>query len=162
MKIQENTERQKSQIEVGMHPARCIWFADLGLQEDTWEGKTSIKQKVLLGFEVAGQDFPIVKEYNASWAEKSNFGMDMVSWHGNLSATDKQEFDTKNLMEKECTLNIGLNSKVIRKKLDNFDPKKSSGNSNKILKFLNLKKYNFTTLENGLAATINNARNTGL
>ncbi len=58
--------------------------------------------------------------------------------------------------------NIGLNSKVIRKKLDNFDPKKSSGNSNKILKFLNLKKYNFTTLENGLAATINNARNTGL
>ena len=58
--------------------------------------------------------------------------------------------------------NIGLNSKVIRKKLDNFDPKKSSGNSNKILKFLNLKKYNFTTLENGLAGTINNARNTGL
>ena len=58
--------------------------------------------------------------------------------------------------------NIGLNSKVIRKKLDNFDPKKSSGNSNKILKFLNLKKYNFTTLENGLAGTINNARNRGL
>ena len=58
--------------------------------------------------------------------------------------------------------NIGLNSKVIRKKLDKFDPKKSSGNSNKILKFLNLKKYNFTTLENGLAATINNRRNTGL
>ena len=58
--------------------------------------------------------------------------------------------------------NIRLNSKVIRKKLDKFDPKKSSGNSNKILKFLNLKKYNFTTLENGLAATINNARNTGL
>ena len=58
--------------------------------------------------------------------------------------------------------NIGLNSKVIRKKLDKFDPKKSSGNSNKILKFLNLKKYNFTILENGLAATINNARNTGL
>ena len=122
MKIQENTERQKSQIEVGMHPARCIWFADLGLQEDTWEGKTSIKQKVLLGFEVAGQDFPIVKEYNASWAEKSNFGMDMVSWHGNLSATDKQEFDTKNLMEKECTLNIGLNSNG-KPKIMNILPK---------------------------------------
>ena len=58
--------------------------------------------------------------------------------------------------------NIRLNSKVIRKKLDKFDPKKSSGNSNKILKFLNLKKYNFTTLENGLAGTINNARNRGL
>ena len=51
---------------------------------------------------------------------------------------------------------------MIRKKLDKFDPKKSSGNSNKILKFLNLKKYNFTTLENGLATTINNTRNAGL
>ena len=51
--------------------------------------------------------------------------------------------------------NIGLNSKVIRKKLDKFDPKKSSGTNIKILKYLNKKKYNFTKLENGLIGTIN-------
>ena len=51
--------------------------------------------------------------------------------------------------------NIGANSKVIRKKLDKFDPKKSCGSHTNIIKFLKLKKYNFTKLENGLEMTIN-------
>ena len=51
-----------------------------------------------------------------------------------------------------------LNSKVFKRKLDKFDPKKSSGSSNKILKFLNLKKYNFTSLEDGLDMTIDYIR----
>ena len=59
-----------------------------------------------------------------------------------------------NLIKKK----VELNSKVFKKKLDKFDPKKSSGNSNKILKFLNLKKYNFTSLEDGLDMTINHIR----
>ena len=48
----------------------------------------------------------------------------------------------------------GSNSKIIRRKLDKFDPKKSFGTYKKIRKFLNLKKYNFTKLENGLISTI--------
>ena len=54
--------------------------------------------------------------------------------------------------------NIGTNPKVIRRKLDKFDPKKSSGTFNKLLKFLNLKKYNFIKLENGLSKTINSIK----
>jgi len=54
--------------------------------------------------------------------------------------------------------NIGTNPKVIRRKLDKFDPKKSSGTFNKLLKFLNLKKYNFTKLEDGLDMTIDHMR----
>jgi len=50
---------------------------------------------------------------------------------------------------------IGFNSKIIRRKLDDFDPKKSSGTNIKILRYLNKKKYNFTKLENGLIGTIN-------
>ena len=46
------------------------------------------------------------------------------------------------------------NSKVIRRKLDKYDPKKSAGTYKKISKFLNLEKYNFTKLENGLSKTI--------
>ena len=50
---------------------------------------------------------------------------------------------------------IGASSKIVRKKLDKFDPKKSCGSNKNIIKFLKLKKYNFTKLENGLEMTIN-------
>ena len=49
---------------------------------------------------------------------------------------------------------LGVSPKIIRRKLDKFDPKKSLGTYKKINKFLKLKKYNFTTLENGLIKTI--------
>ena len=56
---------------------------------------------------------------------------------------------------KLITKSIGLNPKIIRRKLEKFDPKKSSGTYKKMLKYLNLKKNNFTKLENGLIKTIN-------
>jgi len=54
--------------------------------------------------------------------------------------------------------NIGVNPKIIRRKLDKFDPKKSSGTYKKVFKYLNLKKYNFTKLENGLIKTIDSMK----
>jgi len=54
--------------------------------------------------------------------------------------------------------NLQVNPKVIRRRLDKYDPKKSSGTYKKIFKYLNLKKYNFTKLENGIAKTINSAK----
>ena len=53
---------------------------------------------------------------------------------------------------------LGVNPKIIRRKLDKFDPKKSSGTYNKIYKYLNLKKYNCTKLENGLIKTIDSMK----
>ena len=53
---------------------------------------------------------------------------------------------------------LGANPKIIRRKLDKFDPKKSSGTYNKIYKYLNLKKYNYTKLENGLIKTIDSMK----
>ena len=50
--------------------------------------------------------------------------------------------------------NINVEPKIIRRKLDKFDPKKSSGTYKKIYRYLNLKKYNCTKLENGLVKTI--------
>ena len=49
---------------------------------------------------------------------------------------------------------LEVNPKIIRKKLKKFDPKKSSGTFKKINKFLNLKKNNFTKIEDGLINTI--------
>tara|TARA_B100000029_G_scaffold133991_1_gene128196 strand:- start:1702 stop:2625 length:924 start_codon:yes stop_codon:yes gene_type:complete len=54
--------------------------------------------------------------------------------------------------------NIGVNPKIIRRKLDKFDPKKSIGTYKKIYKYLNLKKNNFTKLENGLIKTIDSMK----
>ena len=53
---------------------------------------------------------------------------------------------------------IGSNPKIIRRKLDKFDPKKSLGTYKKIIKYLNLKKYNFTKIENGLNKTIHSMK----
>ena len=53
---------------------------------------------------------------------------------------------------------IGVNPKIIRRKLDKFDPKKSSGTYKKIFNYLNLKKNNFIKLEHGLKNTIDNMK----
>ncbi|MBD1172270.1 NAD-dependent epimerase/dehydratase family protein [Pelagibacterales bacterium SAG-MED05] len=49
---------------------------------------------------------------------------------------------------------LGSKSKFKRRKLDKFDPKKSSGTFKKMNRFLNLKKSFFTKLEDGIQKTI--------
>ena len=49
---------------------------------------------------------------------------------------------------------LGSKSKYKKRKLDKFDPKKSSGTFKKLSKFLNLKKSFFTKLEDGIQKTI--------
>jgi hypothetical protein len=53
---------------------------------------------------------------------------------------------------------IQSNPKLIRKKLEKHDPKKSSGTVKKLNNFLNLKKDNFTKIEDGLVKTINHLK----
>ena len=50
---------------------------------------------------------------------------------------------------------IGTNPTIIRKNLEKHDPKRSSGTFNKLNSFLDLKKNNFTKIEDGLVKTIN-------
>ena len=49
---------------------------------------------------------------------------------------------------------VGKSPKIIRKKLDKHDPKKSSGTFQKLHNFLNLNKSNFTKIEDGLMKTM--------
>ena len=48
----------------------------------------------------------------------------------------------------------GSNPKIIRRKLEKYDPKKSSGTFQKINNFLKIKKKNLTKIEDGLLKTI--------
>ena len=109
MKLRNENDNDNKKVPVGMHPARCVYVIDLGKQEDTYEGKTTIKSKCMFSFEVPGYEYPLHKEYNVSLNEKSNLSIDLTSWFGNFSATDKENFDTKDILNKECTLNVGLN-----------------------------------------------------
>jgi len=63
-----------------------------------------------------------------------------------------------NFLFKLIKKNIGVHPKIIRRKLNKFDPKKSSGTYKKIFRYLNLKKYNFTRLENGIVKTIDSMK----
>ena len=53
---------------------------------------------------------------------------------------------------------IRVNPKLIRRKLEKFDPKKSSGSFKKINSFLNIKKNSYTKIEDGLVKTINSIK----
>jgi UDP-glucose 4-epimerase len=53
---------------------------------------------------------------------------------------------------------IGANPKIIRKKLEKHDPKKSSGTFQQLNKFLNINKEYFTKIEDGLDMAINHLR----
>ena len=83
---------------------------------------------------------------------KRGHGRNFLIKYGKALKASKENIALVNKKKSE------LNSKVFKRKLDKFDPKKSSGSSNKILKFLNLKKYNFTSLEDGLDMTIDYIR----
>ena len=50
--------------------------------------------------------------------------------------------------------NLRVSPRVIKKKLDKFDPKKSSGKFDKLNRFLNIKNLKFVKLEDGITKTI--------
>ena len=50
--------------------------------------------------------------------------------------------------------NLRVNPRVIKRKLDKFDPKKSSGKFDKLNRFLNIKNSKFVKLEDGITKTI--------
>ena len=49
---------------------------------------------------------------------------------------------------------IKNNSKIVRRPLDKYDPKKSAGRFKKLQKYLNFKKNSFTKLDEGITKTI--------
>ena len=63
-----------------------------------------------------------------------------------------------NLLFKLIKKNLGANPKLIRKKLERYDPKKSSGTFKKLNNFFNLSINHFTKIEEGLVKTISHLR----
>jgi hypothetical protein len=96
----------------GMHLARCYRVIDFGTQTSTYQGKTNHLHKVLVGFEVHGEDADgkpirtddgkpmiIAKQYTLSLNEKANLRADLASWRGrDFTPEEIRGFDLKNIL----------------------------------------------------------------
>lgn len=99
-------------VPVGMHLARCYRVVDLGTQKSEYMGKEKLLPKVMLQFEVHGDDEsgkPIVtakgepmtisKNFTNSLAEKATLRIDLVRWRGrDFTQAELNGFELKNVL----------------------------------------------------------------
>ena len=99
-------------VPVGMHLARCYRVVDLGTQKSEYMGKEKMLPKVMLQFEVHGDDEsgkPIVtakgepmtisKNFTNSLAEKATLRIDLVRWRGrDFTQAELNGFELKNVL----------------------------------------------------------------
>ena len=110
--IAKTSEQTYPKVPIGMHKARCIKVIDLGTQKQDFKGDVSWKRQALVIWELPEQlsnDLPmtISKFYNLSLHEKSNLGMDLVSWRGRpFTATEADGFDIIKLLGQTCQLQV--------------------------------------------------------
>jgi hypothetical protein len=102
---------------IGNHVARCIGLIDLGTQQGEYQGKTTHARKIVLRWELpnevmsegewAGQPFMVSQFYTASLSEKANLRKVLESWRGKpFTPEELMGFDSKNLLDKPCMVNI--------------------------------------------------------
>lgn len=100
----------------GLVNAVCAFVEDLGMEESTFQGKTSVKRKVVIGFEteermnegeMAGRRFLLSKRYTASLNEKATLRHDLASWRGRDFTPDELAgFDLESIRGVGATLNV--------------------------------------------------------
>ena len=119
MIISDNSKEFKI-APAGLHMARLYSIIDLGHQATEWAGETKIMHKVVLTWELHGDDDtgaplktddgkPLIvsKRYTVSLGDQARLRQDLESW-GNKKMTteDRKNFDLKSLLDKFCMVNI--------------------------------------------------------
>lgn len=104
----------------GMHLGRCYRVIDLGTQKTEWQGQVKHLRKVMLQFEVHGEDeqgnplltgkgepMSISKSYTLSLAEKATLRKDLQTWRGRDFTSDElRGFELKNILGHWAMLSI--------------------------------------------------------
>jgi hypothetical protein len=104
----------------GMHLARCYRIIDLGTQKSEYQGQVKYLQKVMLQFEVHGEDekgkalvtskgdpLSISKNYTLSLAEKATLRLDLQTWRGVAFTPDQlRGFELKNILGHWAMLSV--------------------------------------------------------
>lgn len=102
----------------GVHVARCVKIIDIGTQVGEYQGKTTSRRQVIIGWELPnekmddGQPFVVSKFYTASLGEKANLRKDLENWRGRAFTPEELGgFESKNILGKSCMLSLTPNDK---------------------------------------------------
>ena len=108
-------EKEFENAPAGAHVGRCYKFIDLGTQPKTYQGQTSLKHMVGIGWELPlelmkdGRAFTTYQSYNWSMHPKSTLREMLENWRG-VKFTDADfgegGFDTKKLIGATCTISV--------------------------------------------------------
>jgi len=104
----------------GTHLARCYRIVDLGTQETQYQGKINHQRKLMIQWEVHGQDddghalvtkagepMTISKNYTVSLGEKARLRQDLITWRGKAFTPEELKgFELKNLLGVWCMLSV--------------------------------------------------------
>lgn len=97
----------------GLHLARCYRIIELGTQLGNWKGQQNQKKKIMVQFEVHGNDadgnplltdkgepLSISKNYTFSLNENASLSKDLESWRNQAFTKDQREggFDVKKIL----------------------------------------------------------------
>ena len=99
-------------VSPGMHLARCYRIVDMGTQKSEFQGQIKHLQKVMLQFEVHGEDddgkplvtakgepMSISKNFTLSLAEKATMRKDLQAWRGrDFTPEELRGFELKNVL----------------------------------------------------------------
>jgi hypothetical protein len=104
----------------GMYLARCYRIVDLGTQKSEYLGTIKELRKVMIQFEVHGEDdsgkplvtskgepMTISKNFTLSLAEKATLRKDLVSWRGrDFTRQELDGFELKNVLGAWAMINV--------------------------------------------------------
>ena len=128
--VESTGNKEFKMVPTGVHLARCYRIIDVGTQKTEWEGQQKFLRKIMLGWEIHGEEdngapllteegepLAMFKNYTLSWSENANLRKDLQAWRG-APWTDQEvnRFDLKNILGQWCMLNViqraGNNGKV--------------------------------------------------
>jgi len=105
---------------VGNHLARCYRVIDLGTQKTTWQGVEKAQKKVMIVWELHGEDesgnplvtddgrpLAVSKRFTPSLSPKASLRAFLVAWRGKQFSGDELEgFHLKHILDKWCMVNM--------------------------------------------------------
>jgi hypothetical protein len=96
----------------GVHQAIAVDVIDLGMMDNTWQGKTTKKHKIDLVWQIAekrddGKRFCLFKRYTLSLGDKANLRHDLESWRGRpFTVEELAGFDVESIIGANCLINV--------------------------------------------------------
>jgi hypothetical protein len=115
-----SSESSFKPVPAGMHLARCYRIIDLGTQTTEWQGKEKKNYKIMMLWEVHGEDdhgaalvtdrdepMSISKNYTMSLGEMSTLRADLKAWRGrDFTPEELRGFQLKNVLGAWCMLTV--------------------------------------------------------